>query len=525
MERQVRRKRRRGRTNSQKKIILIGAIVLAAALIAFLTVYFVMKSAVNKVAADIIWDNIYIESVDVSGMNAQEAKEALDELTQKYETGKVELIAEEAAEKLTLKDLGFEMKDTESLVKKAVDYGKKGSVWSRYRQLQQLTKPKDKSQTNLIIQASYGIDAKATENLIAEKFAELKGAAVNATIKRENGQFVITDGKAGIKVDLKKSTKQISDYFSKDWTFKETEKFTLITTVDEPDVKTEDLQQIKDALGTFSTIFKHTNSRGKNIINATSRFNGLLLLPGETISASDTMGARTPANGYLEAGSYLNGEVVESYGGGICQVSTTLYNAAILAELEIVERSSHSMLVDYVEPSMDAAVAEGVLDLKIKNNSDVPIYIEAVTNGGKLSFTVYGKETRPSGRTVSYVSEVLSTSDPGAKFITTGDAVGYMKKEVSVHMGMKAKLWKVVTENGTEVSREQFNKSSYKASPAVYHVGIGGDNAEASAIVKNAISSKNEDTIRAAIAQAQAVIAAAQAPVQPEEPETPPATP
>ena len=294
--------------------------------------------------------------------------------------------------------------------------------------------------------------------------------------------------------------------------------------MDEPDITKEQLQQVKDVLGTFSTTFKANNNRGKNIANATSRINGTILMPGEIMSASDTMGSRNAANGYFEAGSYLNGETVESFGGGVCQVSTTLYNAVILAELEITERSSHSMIVDYVKPSMDAAISEGVLDLKIKNNTDAPIYIEGITKGGTLTFTVYGKEYRPSTRKVSYVSETLSTTDPGKKFVATGEPIGTYKKAVSVHMGIKAKLWKVVTENGTEVSREQFNKSSYKASPATYHVGIGSDNGDAAAIVNNAIKTQDEATIQAAIAQAQALISQATS-VTPAEPPAETTTP
>ena len=146
--------------------------------------------------------------------------------------------------------------------------------------------------------------------------------------------------------------------------------------------------------------------------------------------------------------------------------------------------------------------------------------MEAYTNGGTLTFTIYGKEYRAASRKVSYESETLSTTDPGKKFVATGDAVGTYKKAVSAHKGIKARLWKVVTENGAEVSREQFNKSSYKASPAVYHVGTGTDNAEALAILNNAIATQDEATIQAAIQQAKAIVDAAAAtsatPVAPE---------
>jgi len=506
MTRRRRRQKRRRSVAAQKRAVFIGTGILGVALIAFLVVYFVMRNAVNKVAADIIWDNIYIETVDVSGMDAEKANKALKELIAEYKAQKVKLVAEEAEAEVTLEELGFHIEEPEKLIKKAVSYGKEGSVFARYQKLRRL---KGKVVQSVQIDASYKIDEEATTKVISEKFSKLEGAAVDATIKRQNGQFVITEGKAGVKVDLEKSVQNISDHFSKDWEPKGIEAITLVTTVDEPNITKEQLQQVKDVLGTFSTSFKANNNRGKNVANATSRINGKVLMPGEVMSASDTMGSRNAANGYLEAGSYLNGETVESFGGGVCQVSTTLYNAVILAELEITERSSHSMIVDYVKPSMDAAISEGVLDLKIKNNTDAPIYIEGITNGGTLTFTVYGKEYRPATRKVSYVSETLSTTNPGKKFVATGDPIGTYKKAVSAHMGIKAKLWKVVTENGKEVSREQFNKSSYKASPATYHVGIGSDNAEAAAIVNNAVKTQDEATIQAAIAQAQALIAAA----------------
>lgn len=522
MARRGRRQRRRGLA-AKRRALLWGAGILGVALIAFLVVYFVMRNAVNKVAADIIWDNIYIETVDVSGMNAKKAKKALEEFVTEYNAKKIKLVAEESEAEVPLEELGFQIKDVDKLVKQAVSYGKKGSVFARYQKLKPL---KDKVVKPVLIEAAFEVDTEATKKVILDKFSKLEGAAVDASIKRENGQFVITDGKSGVKVDLEKSVKNLSEHFGKDWKYTGIETINLETTVDEPNITKEELQQVKDVLGTFSTTFKANNNRGKNVANATSRINGIVLMPGEVMSASDSMGSRNAANGYLEAGSYLNGETVESYGGGVCQVSTTLYNAVILAELEIVERSSHSMIVDYVKPSMDAAISEGVLDLKIKNNTDAPIYIEGITNGGKLTFTVYGKEYRPSTRTVSYISETLSTTDPGKKFVATSDPIGTYKKAVSAHAGIKAKLWKVVTENGTEVSREQFNKSSYKASPATYHVGIGSDNAEAVAIVKNAIATKDEATIQAAIAQAEALIAAATnaTPTTP-DPSTPVETP
>ena len=107
--------------------------------------------------------------------------------------------------------------------------------------------------------------------------------------------------------------------------------------------------------------------------------------------------------------------MVDSLGGGICQVSTTLYNAGLRAELEVVERSNHAMSVTYVEPADDAAIAGTYKDLKFKNTLDEPVYIEGVTSGKQVTFTIYGQETRPANRTLTFESVTLSTTEPGVQ--------------------------------------------------------------------------------------------------------------
>ena len=148
-------------------------------------------------------------------------------------------------------------------------------------------------------------------------------------------------------------------------------------------------------------------------------------MPGEVLSGYECLQPFTSANGYKGAASYANGQVVDSIGGGVCQVSTTLYNAALQAELEIVERQNHSMIVTYVEPSMDAAIAGTVKDLKIRNNYSTPIYVEGYTENKQITFTIYGKETRPANRKVEYVSETLGRTSPGDPPADCGPDAGF----------------------------------------------------------------------------------------------------
>lgn len=171
------------------------------------------------------------------------------------------------------------------------------------------------------------------------------------------------------------------------------------------------MAQIKDVLGTYTTEYGGSPyGRKVNVANGASKINGSIVYPGETLSVYKTVSPFTKENGYALAGSYENGQTVQTYGGGICQVSTTLYNAVIRAELKIVERFPHSMTVHYVPRSADAAIAGTHKDMKFKNTFDTPIYIEGKANGSTITFTIYGKKKDPK-RTVEFLSETTNIKE------------------------------------------------------------------------------------------------------------------
>ncbi len=175
------------------------------------------------------------------------------------------------------------------------------------------------------------------------------------------------------------------------------------------------------------------------------------------------------------------------------------------------------MIVNYVNPSMDAAIAGTYKDLKFKNSTDAPVYIEGITGGGIITFNIYGQETRPDDREVIFESEIISENHPATQIQgSASHNVGYVSVQQSAHVGKSAKLWKIVKEGGVEKSREEFNNSNYRASPKIIVVGTNTASAEARAYIQNAIASQNEGAIYAA-AQTAASIAAR--PVQPEVPE------
>jgi vancomycin resistance protein YoaR len=248
--------------------------------------------------------------------------------------------------------------------------------------------------------------------------------------------------------------------------------------------------------------------------NGCALINGVTLYPGEEFSTYDTVSPFSEANGYYMAGSYLNGQVVDSLGGGICQVSTTLYNAVLLAELEVTERYNHSMIVTYVDPSADAAISESAgKDFRFVNNTGAPIYIEGYTTEDKqIGFVIYGEETRDAGHKVVYESEVVSKTYPDTEVIYTNASAPIGSVSVqSAHIGYKANLWKVVYENGTEVSREMINSSTYKMAPRSATVGVATEDPNAYNEIMAAISTNDIDYVKSVAA---ALAAAASVPAE-----------
>ena len=262
-------------------------------------------------------------------------------------------------------------------------------------------------------------------------------------------------------------------------------------------VTEEDLAGLTDILGSYTTYYGESGEgRTKNVESGANHLNGILLQPGEEQSANEAMEPYTIENGYAEADSYESNTVVQTMGGGICQVSSTLYNALLFAELEIVERYPHSMLVSYVEASKDAAIADDLLDLVFKNNLDSPIYIQAVLAEGNLTFNIYGKETRSPDRTLEFISESSESEDTeGTRFVATENYIGYYAIQSYAHPEITAQLWKVVTENGQEVSRDAINYSQYMAAPETYGVGVLSDDPADTDRMNSAIMTQNEETI------------------------------
>ncbi len=459
-----------------------------------------------------ILGGIYVEDMSLEGKTAGEASKMVEEYVDGISGKVLTLVGVDGNEvQVTPADLGFRWRNRE-IVDEAAQIGQVGNVVQRYKS------EKDLQFQNKVYTLEFDIDERLVEQVLAEQCSVYNVEAKDATLSRVDGQFVVNQGQTGKVVDEAASKKLICDFFNGGWG-REDESLELSIQVDEPRGTEEELSKVKDVLGTFTTSFSSSGqSRSANVRNGCSLINGTTLYPGDEFSTYDAVSPFSTANGYYMAGSYLNGQVVDSLGGGICQVSTTLYNAVLLSELEVTERHNHSMIVTYVDPSADAAIAESAgKDFKFINNTGAPIYIEGGTTDDKrITFTIYGMETRDSGHQVRYESEVVSRTVPDTEVIypTESLPVGSISVQ-SAHVGYKANLWKVVTENGTEVSREMINSSSYKATPRTATVGVGTQDPNVHAQMMAAVATNSIDYVKSVVAALTAGQAPPPAPVPP----------
>lgn len=228
-----------------------------------------------------------------------------------------------------------------------------------------------------------------------------------------------------------------------------------------------------DQLSKFSTSFSSSNySRSTNISLAAQKLNGVVIMPGETFSYNQTVGQRTKAAGFKEAPAYLNGQVVQEVGGGICQVSSTLYNAVLYSNLEIVERYNHGFKPSYVKPGLDATVSWGGPDFKFKNNRNYPIRIKTDTSGKVLKIYIYGLKT-DNDYTVKLDAQYVSNVP--YKTIYQKDsslASGESKVIQNGSNGCKTATYKYLYDsNGTLVSSECISRDTYNPHNQIVAVG------------------------------------------------------
>ena len=343
---------------------------------------------------------IMIASTDISNLTKPEAQKKIGLETKTLLAQTVTLQLGETTLLLTLDQLGLSLTTNEA-IEQAYKLGREGNIFKKAS-----TKARS---------AVYGVNLSLTKSwddlnlkdILKTKLTPYEKAPVDATYSfSEDNQMEIHTEKKGRAIDLDSVIAQIKtlDIFKPNpvlVSFKEIS----------PTISTAELekQKITGLLATYTTDFNTSQAnRTENIYLATQALNGKILKPGETFSFNDSVGPRTSSAGYKEAPIIVNGEISSGLGGGVCQVSTTLFNVLLLADLPISERTNHDLAVAYVPRGQDATVDYGNLDLKFRNNTGGFILIKCKTVQNSLTFSLYGQVKNNQEVTISTSNDPLN---------------------------------------------------------------------------------------------------------------------
>ena len=332
----------------------------------------------NKDESKKIHENIIIENTHVGKMTK---KDAINKLNEVYPLKDINIkyINKQWILKPNDIDLSYNI---EKSVNEAFYYTRDESIWKNIRRKGKLNINKT---YEIKLRATYD-EAKLSDKL-NEICKEINIDAVDASFHVEsNGEIKRSESRQGKEVDVSRLKESIYDMINK----KEIKDMYLPVMTIYPKVLTEQVESINYILGQFSTSFNDHTSRGSNIHVAGEATSDILLMPGETFSYNKTTGARNWANGYKSAPVIVGGKVVNGEGGGVCQVSTTIYNAALISGLSIEEVHNHSLPSRYAPRGRDATVSYGYTDLKFSNPFTHPVYIKNIVGNGAITSKIYG---------------------------------------------------------------------------------------------------------------------------------------
>ena len=417
-----------------------------------------MRDSVEK---QTFYNGIVVDGYDLTGNTLNEAIDFWEKYIEpKYSQQSLVFNVGDSSFCLSAEELGY-ISNYEEVLKNAWSAGREGTLEERYRSVTSLTTKSERFD----IKRSLFDEAvlRDVTDTIADKLTYDPQNAAITGFDYQSHTFSVSDSKDGSYVDAEKLYDEACAVLLGGGGVVNVE-----TEILHPDTYASDLDS-KFGMVT-SAVTKATSSKNDRLTNlalACAAINGTCVNPGETFSFNDTVGKRTKEKGYKIATVYSNGEKAEDVGGGICQVSTTLWNAAMKCDFEIVERHEHSLPVAYVDKGKDATVSWGSQDMKFKNTSDQPIYIVAYLNSEKrLYVEIYGK-LLDDGMYITIEGKTTKTI-PMPDAVRTYNSQLMPGEEVVVkegHKGYKATAYRIYhSADGTELRREVLCTSYYRES-------------------------------------------------------------
>ena len=538
-------KHEKGNNKVKKILISISIIVVLALIFSF------VFSLININNKNII-SGVSIEGIDVSGLSKEETKEKLEKLYKEKLEKEISVKYEDFESEINPVLLETTYKIDEA-VEKALSVGRDSNILANNYSILFTMIGKKNIKVDLTINDEVTLETlKDMESKLPGAIVESSYYQED-----DKDELVITKGTAGIKIDTEKMISEIKNilnnidetknfieipvvnkepdpididkiheevykeekdaYYTKDpFTIypevygvdfdideakellkEDKDEYIIKLKITKPKITVEQFgeEAFPDRLAIFSTNYNAGDvNRTTNLRLACQKINGKVVMPGDIFSYNATLGERTVAAGYKDAKIFSAGEVVDGLGGGICQISSTLYNAVVMSNLEIVERRNHQFVTSYLPAGKDATVVYGITDFKFKNTRKYPIKLKAGIQGGVATISVYGmKEDEEYDITLE--TRTVGTLAFSTKYVED-DSLEEGKEVVKQKgaNGIQTETYKVMSQNGKVVSRSLLSKDTYTPMQKIILKGIGGSQSTNSETEENGGSEETAET-------------------------------
>ena len=512
---------------SKKKYIVIACIIAAVVVIGVLlsTIFALVNIENEKMIS-----GISIEGIEVSGLTNEEAKAKVEAIYNQKKEKEINIKYEDYESTLnpTLMEVEY---NVDKAVETAYKIGRTENIFvNNYEILKTLI-----MKENVDVEMTLNEDV--TKQNIQDISVNLPGVVIESSYSVEDDELIITKGKAGVIVDTDKLYEEVKENLNNvnandeiieipvsqkepeeidiqkihDEIYKEAQDayytknpFTVYPEVEGVDFDVESAKKIleeekdeyvikltitkpkvtisqigseafPDQLATFTTRYDVSDvDRSTNLRIACQKINGKVVLAGDTFSYNQALGKRTEAAGYKNGKVYEAGQVVDGIGGGICQISSTLYNTALLANLDIVERRNHQFVTSYVPAGRDATVVYGVTDFKFKNTRKYPVRIVASANNGIATISMYGIKEE-NEYTFKFSTKTVASIPTTTKYVEEASLpAGTEKVKQKGANGLKTETYITKMLNGKVISTKLLSKDTYDAMQRIVLKGTSG---------------------------------------------------
>lgn len=416
---------------------------------------------------DKILPGITIGGIDVSGLTKEEAKEKVNtEILESLYEKELKYSVDGVKQTLTYGEMEVELK--EDIYTNALSYGKD------LGQNELLSLVKKGVQVDIKPEFTYN---KTYINELADKYAaRVRNDSLSKSVEYNDGEVTIKSDAKEKVLNKEEFLKFVKDNINT--TIESTEEKAISIKTQKPSLKESDLKTITTEITSYSTDYSWSpDNRRHNVELAAKNLDNTLVMPGAEFSFNRMVGPQTKEYGFADSLVYVGNKTVYEPGGGVCQVSTTLYNSLLNIGIDPTERTNHGMTIAYAPLGMDATVAEPYLDFKFRNTLKHPILIKTYYDGVNLTFSIYGEENDLNGYTYKYETEVLNKTPYKTEIVEDPELpLGYEKTETTPYDGFEVKVYKITYKDGKEIKKDLYGNDKYTVVNEIIRRGTGDPN-------------------------------------------------